>query len=221
MTKPHGRKTKKKVSRILKLYHRPTAVAELEQIPDDWLTGPLFGHLYHKEDLIRFRAAAAMGLLATRLSARRMEKARIVLRRIMWNLNDESGGIGWGSPEAMGEILSLNPELADEFKSILFSYLDPGGNYIEHEMLQRGVLWGIGTYLDADPDALTCKTADQLHGHLESDDPVKRGYALRAMKNATALPDRIPEEIRQDTSTVMIFDGWDLVSHRIKDITMS
>ncbi len=86
-----------------------------------------------------------------------MEKARIVLRRIMWNLNDESGGIGWGSPEAMGEILGQSPELAREFNSILFSYLDPDGNYLEHEMLQRGVLWGIGTYLESNPQDLNKK----------------------------------------------------------------
>lgn len=25
-----------------------------------------------------------------------MDSARIVMRRLMWSLNDESGGIGWG-----------------------------------------------------------------------------------------------------------------------------
>ena len=58
-----------------------------------------------------------MGALGSRMGQKNMEKARIVMRRIMWNLNDESGGIGWGSPEAMGEILCQSPELALEFKS--------------------------------------------------------------------------------------------------------
>ena len=31
----------------------------------------------------------------------------------MWTLNDESGGIGWGSPEVMGEILAAHKGLAE------------------------------------------------------------------------------------------------------------
>ena len=62
-----------------------------------------------------------------------------------------------------------------EFKSILFSYLDPDGNYLEHEMLQRGVLWGIGTYLESNPLDLDEKTKGLLFGYLHSFDPVKTG----------------------------------------------
>ena len=150
--KPYGRKTKKKVFKILDTEPRTLALKHLEEIPDEQLVGHLFSHFYHMDERIKFRSVTAMGELALRISGTRMEKARIILRRLMWNLNDESGGIGWGSPEAMGEILSKSPELAMEFKSILFSYLDHRGNHIEHEMLQRGVLWGIGTYLEIAPD---------------------------------------------------------------------
>ena len=44
--------------------------------------------------------------VVSRLADSDMEAARVIMRRLMWNLNDESGGIGWGSPEAMGEILA-------------------------------------------------------------------------------------------------------------------
>ena len=217
--KPYGRRVKKEVGEILKDSRRNQALERLKEIPDAQLTGHLFAHFYHMDELIKFRSGTAMGELALRLSGYAMEKARIILRRIMWNLNDESGGIGWGSPEAMGEILSRSPELAGDFKSILFSYLDTGGNHIEHEILQRGVLWGIGTYLAAAPHDLTPDLKEQTRGYIESGDPVKRAYALRALINAGRLDcSDVPDHIRTDTRAVDIYTGWHFVSTRISDL---
>lgn len=222
MKKPYGRKTKKLVGEILGLDHKDTALAKLENIPDEQLVGHLFSHFYHKDDLIKFRATAAMGFLGKRMARTRIEKVRIVLRRIMWNLNDESGGIGWGSPEAMGEILYHSPELALEFKSILFSYLDPGGNFIEHEMLQRGVVWGVGTYLETAPNDLTKQTEAFLFGHLHSDDPIKRGYAVRALINAKQFDCAlVPENIIKDNLVIPIFDGWEFDPTPIMEMALS
>ena len=222
LMKSYGRETKKKVGNILMEADRKTAVEKLTQIPDEQLAGHLFSFFCNKSELIKFRSTSAMGLFVSRTAARNMEKARIILRRIMWNLNDESGGIGWGSPEAMGEILSLCPELAIEFKSILFSYLDPAGNYIEHEMLQRGVLWGIGTYLEAHPQDLNEKTKAMLYCYLHSKDPVKRAYALRALSNARSFfCNLVPEYIITDNSHVDFFNGWDFVVIRISDLVRS
>jgi hypothetical protein len=131
----------------------------------------------------------------------------------MWNLNDESGGIGWGSPEAMGEILCQIPKLAEEFKSILFSYLEPGGNFIEHEMLQRGVLWGVGTYLRSNPEDMSSETQKLLFQHLLSQDTVKRAYALRALFNAKHFDNHlIPENIMADHQEVNIFKNWHFIT---------
>lgn len=222
MRKPYGRKTKEKVGKILLEPHRETAMKLLEQIPDEQLVGHLFSHFYHKDERIKFRSIAAMGTLGSRMGRRDIEKSRILLRRIMWNLNDESGGIGWGSPEAMGEILCQSPELALEFKSILFSYLDPEGNYLEHEMLQRGVLWGIGTYLESFPNDLNEKTKGMLYGYLHSADPVKRGYAIRALINAGDFDcSLVPENIITDTQQINIFTGWNFVATRISDMVLS
>ncbi|MDD9303525.1 MAG: hypothetical protein HUK40_14775 [Desulfobacter sp.] len=219
--KPHGRKIKKQVRSILEKCTRTEAMAQFKKIPDAQLTGHLFSHFYHLDELIKYRSVTAMGELAVRISAHTMEKARIILRRIMWNLNDESGGIGWGSPEAMGEILSKSPQLSKEFKSILFSYLDHRGNHIEHEMLQRGVLWGIGTYLQAFPQDLTRTTAQQIMAHLDSPDPVRRGFALRALLNAGSLDQkRMPPHIKTDNHPIDIYTGWDLVHIPISKLAL-
>ncbi len=222
MTKPYGRKTKKKVGEILLESCRETAMEKLEQIPDEQLVGHLFSHFYHKDELIKFRSITAMGYLGSRVGQKHMEKARIILRRIMWNLNDESGGIGWGSPEAMGEILFQSPELALEFKSILFSYLDPEGNYIEHEALQRGVLWGIGTYLASSPRDLNKKTQGLLYGYLHSLDPIIRGYAVRALINAKCFDcSLVPENIITDNNQIDIFVNWNFIATRISDMVLT
>ncbi len=222
MTKPHGRKTKQKVGKILQESHKGTAMEMLERIPDDQLVGHLFSHFYHKNELVKFLSIAAMGALGSRMGQKNMEKARIVMRRIMWNLNDESGGIGWGSPEAMGEILGLSPELAREFNSILFSYLDPDGNYLEHEMLQRGILWGIGTYLASNSLDLNEKTKGLLFGYLHSSDPVKRGYAVRALVNAKCFDcSLVPENIVIDNHRIDLFNDWNFYTTCISDMALS
>jgi len=222
MKKPHGRQTKKKVGRILAEHHRKTAMHQLEQIPDAQLVGHLFTYLYHMDPKIKFRSITAMGCLVARMAEHKMESARNVLRRIIWNLNDESGGIGWGSAEAMGEILSLNPSLADEFSSILLSYLDPRANFIEHEGLQQGILWGIGTLAGQFPDRLTPETRTLLYGYLRSVDPIKRGYAVRALIQAAAFDCRlVPEAIFTDQEQIEIFTGWHFVSTRISDMALA
>jgi hypothetical protein len=219
MKKPYGRQTRKKVKKILSGSDQSEAFALLELIPDEQLVGHLFSHFYATDELIKFRSITAMGELAQRLAQKKIEQARILMRRIMWNLNDESGGIGWGSPEAMGQILYKSPELAREFKSILFSYMDSKGNFIEHEILQRGVLWGIGTYLEADPQALNKTTEKLIFSHLHSLDAVKRGYALRALANAGRFMSHpIPETILADAQPIDMFTGWIFVKTRICDI---
>ena len=60
-----------------------------------------------RDELIRWRAVSAMGIVTAALADARMDAARVIMRRMMWQLNDESGGIGWGIPEAMGEIMAL------------------------------------------------------------------------------------------------------------------
>lgn len=222
MAKPYGRQIKKKVGLVLSESVRWQAMEQLEQIPNEQLTGHLFSYLYNKNELIKFRSISAMGLLTERIFKENNEKARIILRRIMWNLNDESGGIGWGSAEAMGEILSLTPKLATEFKSILFSYLDPGANFIEHEMLQRGVLWGIGTYLETCPDDITETTKGLLFSHLHSDDPIKKGYAIRALISANCFDcSLVPENITTDNRIIDIFTGWNFIETRICDMALA
>jgi hypothetical protein len=54
----------------------------------------LFSFLYNSDPAIKWNAATAMGAAVARLAHEDTESARVIIRRLMWNLNDESGGIG-------------------------------------------------------------------------------------------------------------------------------
>ncbi|BBO77551.1 hypothetical protein DSCW_49680 [Desulfosarcina widdelii] len=156
-----------------------TTLEVLLQLPGRQAVNPLFSFFYSGDERLRWRAVAAMGVVVSHLADTSLESARVVMRRLMWNLNDESGGIGWGSPEAMGEITALHDRLAKEFSGILISYIDPNGNFLEHELLQRGSLWGVGRLAHARP--LLAKSACSfLPAFYEAPDPYLRGTAIWA-----------------------------------------
>jgi hypothetical protein len=138
------RQLKKQVIGLLRSDDLDAALLTIAALPPRQVVNPLFGALYHGDPRIRWHAVTAMGLVVARLADKDLESARVVMRRLMWSLNDESGGVGWGSPEAMGEIMACHARLAQEYAAILISYLNPEGNFLEHEGLQAGALWALG-----------------------------------------------------------------------------
>ncbi len=139
-----GRQLKKKILQLLQADNFKDGLAEIRRFPARQAVGPLFSCLCSLDELVKWRAVTAMGKVISDLAVSDPESARVVMRRFIWNLNDESGGIGWGCPESMAEVMAQNQKLAEEYGCILLSYIQPKGNYLEHEGLQRGVLWGIG-----------------------------------------------------------------------------
>jgi hypothetical protein len=55
--------------------------------------------------LVMWRAAFIAGLVVTKIAGDHIEDARIIMRRLIWHLNKDSGKMGWGIPQAFGEIL--------------------------------------------------------------------------------------------------------------------
>jgi hypothetical protein len=173
------RKLKKEALALLRSPELPAALEALCDYPPRKIVNPLFGLLYHEEPLVRWRAVSAMGAVVSRLAKKEIESARIIMRRFMWNLNDESGGIGWGSPESLAEIMVGSMQLADEFGCLLVSYADTEGNYLEHPVLQRGVLWGWGRLARKRPE-IFLPAAGLLIPYLASADPHLMGLAAWA-----------------------------------------
>jgi len=176
--RPGGRELKQTIARLL-AEEGAAGVDRLAHVPGRRLVNPLFALFCDADERVRWGAVGAMGRVVARLAGESMESARVVVRRCLWNLNEESGGIGWGCAEALGEVLALCPALAREYAGILTAYLDPCGNYIEHPPLQAGVLWGVGRLGRTQPE-LAAGAARLLPPFLCAPEPALRGLAAWA-----------------------------------------
>lgn len=158
------------------------------------LIAPLFSSLCAPSEIVRWHGISSFGQVVDRLCTEDDARARIVMRRIMWMLNEESGGCGWGVPEAMGEITASNKVMADEYGRILLSYIHEAEgkpeNFLEFTMLLRGALWGVARLAQSRPDIVAPAT-DDLIKFLSSNDPVLVGiacWALGGLKAKRAVP---------------------------------
>ncbi len=174
---------KQHVETLLRAEDWRERLAELEQESAKSLLGPLFSFLIHGDEL-RWRAVTAFGPTVSRLAGDSMEEARVVMRRFMWNLNEESGSLGWGSPEAMGEVLACHDKLADEFHKVLVSYIHDTGkasNYIDHAPLRLGGFWGVGRLCHARPLLMDHAVEPLLAGLVDDENPAIPGMAAWAL----------------------------------------
>jgi hypothetical protein len=177
------RAIKRRIRSILQGADFSQAMAALKEFPARRAVNPLISFFCSGDERLRWRAVSGMGVVVSRLAETEMESARVVMRRLMWTLNDESGGIGWGAPEAMGEITARNANLAREFAGLLVSYIRTDCNFLEHPVLQRGVLWGLGRLAHARPE-MAADAAPFVRPFLASEDALHRGHAawlLRAL----------------------------------------
>jgi hypothetical protein len=174
-----GRQLKKIILQLLQGGDFAKGLEEIRRISPRQAVNPLFSFLCSLDEQVKWRAVTAMGKVVADLAGLDPESAKVVMRRFIWQLNDESGGIGWGCPESMAEVMAQNERFAGEYGCILVSYLQPQGNYLEHEMLQRGLLWGIGRLAHTRPQYLPGAAAF-LPPHLDSSDPHLRGLAAWA-----------------------------------------
>jgi len=178
--KTSGRQLKRKILELLLRDDVEKSIAEICRLPARQVVNPLFLLLCSMDEKIKWNSVTAMGAVVSFLAEQDFESARVVMRRCMWNLNDESGGIGWGCPEAMGEAMARNQKLAEEYWCILLAYIQPGVNFLEHEILQRGALWGVGRLAHTQPKLLEC-AAPFLYPFIQSDDVNLRGLAVWAI----------------------------------------
>jgi len=213
-----GRILKQRVLDLLGSEDLDFALEVLCSMPLLRVINSLFSFLYSTDEQIKWRAITAMGAAVARLADEDMEQARIIMRRLMWNLNDESGGIGWGSPEAMGEILACHELLANEYVSVLISYARKDGNYLELEMLQRGLLWGVARLSQVRP-YLVQDAVSHFMQYLQSTDPAVRGLAARLMGLLEAGDARMAlETLIDDDAELGVYDNRKVINCRVNEL---
>jgi hypothetical protein len=95
--------------------------------------------LYDLDERIRWSAIETTAKFMERWwQSGRQEKVRIYIRTLFWSMNEESGGIGWSSPQTIAEIIMHIPELIDLYGSMMIAHS------IEEPPLMKGGAWGIG-----------------------------------------------------------------------------
>jgi HEAT repeat protein len=211
---------KKQIFGLLKSPEFIERLDSLKDIPFHKTLNHLFSALCSEDEEVKWHAVTVMGRLVANTSELDPEAARNILRRIMWSLNEESGGIGWGLSEAMGEILARNENLAREFAAILISYIQPEGNFLEFQPLQRGALWAIGRLAEAFPFLLTpLKTGAFLLPFLKSGDLAVRGNAIKALGllgDEQSLPGLT--ELLSEREVVRLYQGGKFMSSHIGEL---
>jgi len=221
------RKIKKQVLKLLAASDLGAIEQQLARLEPKAVVNVLFFGICRSEELVRWHAISAMGTVVARLADRELEEGRIVMRRLLWSLNDESGGIGWGAPESMAEIMSLHDVLAREYVHMLLSYMREDGeeiwqdgNYLEHEVLQRGLVWGAGRLAVARKELVLAKgMAGDLPPYLDADDAAVRGLAARAM-GLLGVPARLDrlEELQEDAARVRLYEQGRLSTVSVADL---
>lgn len=212
----------KKQLRILFSKGEPeAALTFICRMPLRKVVNALFPFFYSQNPLHFWQAVTAMGAAVSLLAEENVESSRVVMRRLMWSLNDESGGIGWGAAEAMGEIMAVNDRMAEEYACILISYINPCGNFIDNPDLQKGILWGIGRLAQKQPH-LAAGASDFLVPFLTSPDPCLKGLAAWA---ASSLPGNATKplliRLYGDNEVISLFVNGKLCERTIGSLAQS
>lgn len=143
---------KEKIKKLLEEDDFDENLQDIHKFPPLKVVNVLLSLLVTTNEELKNRVVLAFGEVVSKLAETDIESARIVMRRLMLSLNDESGGIGWNSPEAMGEIMARSNKLADEYHKILISYTLGGGNELDFEGLQKSVIEGLKRLSQVHPE---------------------------------------------------------------------
>jgi HEAT repeat protein len=199
---------RRRISSRLKTEPLDVILAEVRRLPPRKTVSSLIAGLFNSDGNVRWHAVSALGVVMALLAKEDMEAARNIMRRLMWSLNDESGNIGWGVPEAMAEIMANHDGLAEEYAHILVAYMREDGCYLELPPLQRGLMWGAGRLAGARPDLLKKWEAPAyLLPYLDSEDPEVRGLAARAL--GILRVEGVKEKLavlKNDSSGILLYD---------------
>lgn len=96
--------------------------------------------------LITDRAAFILGATIASLYKKSKEQAQVCIRRFMWHMNEESGNIGWGIPQAFGQSLAQSEALAKLYHNILISYvynISGDSNFCDYAPLRSACYEGV------------------------------------------------------------------------------
>lgn len=211
------RQVKKEIFKLLDQYEPSELTEKLIDFPQTHVINALFMALCDVSERVRWHAVSCFGEIVSTMAKENVESARIIMRRFLWTLNDESGGIGWGAPEAMAEIMCKSDVLRGEYIHMLISYMQEDGdelfqdgNYLELPLIQRGLLWGIGILCHRFPEEMRQRGLGvDIEKYLASDDKQVRRLALWALVGlgVSYTSDFVKPFLADNNSLPLFIDG--------------
>jgi hypothetical protein len=127
---------------------------------------------YDKETLVGWRAIKAVGRIANVLVKNEPEFLRIAVRKLLWSLSDESGGIGWAAPELLGEIVHSDPEGFADIIPLIAEVYD-----IEEQTFRPGVVYALARVAEVSPEIIASYQKIIIRSLVDTN-PLIRIYAL-------------------------------------------
>jgi hypothetical protein len=159
----------------------------------------LSSSLFDPDPLIKWRVIQAMGLVANMDSQKDLERVRRQIRRLLWLMNDESGGICWNAPEAIAEIVFNVTQLLGEYGKLLPSFFD-------EEPFEKGSRWAVARIAPLDP-TICLESVERLIESLSDPDPEIRAYSAMALQavGGTSSVDQI-KTLLDDSGLINFYD---------------
>jgi hypothetical protein len=147
----------------------------------------LTSRLYTDDATEKARVVAALGAVFAADGVVSPRRAADTLRRFFWAMNDESGAVPYGVPEAIGAILVARPALQAEYLPILCSMVTHA-DMVQTGPIERGVYWALGRI--GPPVAEVSATAVQglAHAARNHEDPETRRVAAEALQRIQPPP---------------------------------
>ncbi len=185
------------------------------------IVSALISMSYDKNSLLTWRAMEAMGLVVAAISKNSPEQAGEIVRRLLWSITEESGGIGWTAIEMLAEIVVNDPERYRNLVALLMEFYD-------EEIFKDGVLYAIGRIGGRRPELLV-DYSDKIEGiisdGMSSKYPRVRGLALIAYNR---LRDRLQNidhkqinRLKKDESTFNVYEKGRLINRRVNEVLQS
>jgi hypothetical protein len=168
------RECKTDICRILSADDWADRLGELRDIEPERAVGALLSLRLDPDEEMRWRSVAAFGVVVPAMAEQGMDLARKVFGRFMWMMNEESGNIGWGLPEAMGEIMANHEGLAHEYHRKLASFIQQpesmgDDNYMDHPPLREAAYWGLARLAQVRPELVRPVVPDMI-AHLDHEE---------------------------------------------------
>jgi len=162
---------------------------------------------YDKTTLIGWRSIRATGHVASLYVKNNYDFLRDAIRKLLWSLSDESGGIGWSAPEILGEIVSADPGKMSDVIPLIADIFS-----MEERVFRPGVLYALKRIGETKPEAVVPFESLVMRGLLEQD-PLSRIYALelvQILKKKFSPGDfreiiSLLENLRRDKSVAWIY----------------